>query len=171
MFKKTLLAASLMIASVTAQADWVGGVSYSRVSDDDAGISVDLGTIGGTLGYVVNPGSDFLFIPEFRVGFGVSDDSMVIATVPVEAKIKTYYGATLRGQFQANDSVYLYVAPSYINYDLEVTAGGITASADDWEFGIGAGVGVKFMDNIGAELSYESVDSADVISLGLRFTF
>lgn len=171
MLKKSLIAALLLAATASANAELVGGVSYSRISDDDAGVDIDLGALGGTLGYVVNPGSSFLFIPEFRIGFGVSDDSVALLGIPVTADLKTYYGVSFRGQFEASDNLYVYFVPSYINYDIEASGGGVTVSEDSWEFGIGAGVGFNFTESVGAELSYETVDGTDVISVGLRFGF
>lgn len=153
----------LSVTSIAAQAEFVGGVAYGRLSDS----GIDLGGLQGLLGYEYSIAENVTLTPEVRFGVGIGDDSFGGASV----ELGTFYGVNLRAQWNTSSNIYFYLQPSYVNFELEASVGGISASDDTWEFGAGAGVGYQATEKLGFELSYEDFDGASVISAGLRFSF
>ena len=65
----------------------------------------------------------------------------------------------------------MYAAPSYARAEVTASSGGISVSDDDWEFGFGGGAGYKFSDTVWGEISYETFDGTDVLSVGFKVGF
>ncbi len=165
--KRFLLATIILFFSIPASAQWVAGGGYINLSDSEDGVSVDLGGIYGSLAYVIEAEGNLTFMPELRLGLGVSDDT--ISGVKVE--LDNFFAFSVRGQFDFDSGVYLYAAPSYARAELTASAFGLSVSDDDWEFGFGGGFGYKFSEQTWGELSYETFDGTDVLSIGLRYAF
>ncbi|MCW8833077.1 MAG: porin family protein [Colwellia sp.] len=175
MFKKTVLAMLIAGSSFTSFANWVGGVSYINLSDEDDGLEISLGGITGSLGYKIDSESNFYFMPEVRIGTGISDDSVSMYGIDVDVEMDSFIALSVRGQYELENGVYLFAAPSYANVEFTASAshGGQSASAteDSWEFGLGGGVGYKFNETTSAEFIYEQFDGTDVLSFGVKFDF
>lgn len=175
MFKKTVLAMFIAGTSFSSFANWVGGVSYVNLSEGDDGEEISLGGITASLGYKIDSGNNFYFVPEVRIGTGVGDDSVSMFGVDVDVEMDSFIALSVRGQYDLNNGVYLFAVPSYANVEFTANAsqGGQSASAteDSWEFGVGAGAGYKFNESTSAEFMYEQYDGTDVLSLGLKFDF
>jgi len=166
MIKKMTVTTLALLLSSSAMAQVVGGIGYYNF--DDEGSDIDLAIVTATIGYKFSSeNSNFSMTPELRAGAGVKDDTYL----GVNVKISQAYGLNVRGQWDFNNATYFFIAPSYMNFELEASAGGFKASEDDWQFGGGAGVGFKFSDNGGVELSYEKFNDAEVLGLGVRFGF
>lgn len=172
------LAAALTLAfSSSALADWNLSASYNNFSDDTDGVDISLGTITAGVGYKYEyPNSKFSVMPELRIGTGVSDDEVdfdgsgdIIYRVDVE--IKTFTALSLRGQYDISDSVSVFVQPVYANLDVEASGFGRSASDDEWDFGVGAGLIARANEQYSFEVSHERFDETDVISAGVRYHF
>ncbi|MGL4613904.1 MAG: outer membrane beta-barrel protein [Shewanella sp.] len=166
---------SLMAAEVEPTNSWVAGVSYMNLSDESDGVDISVGGVAGSLGYQFKSGENFYLVPEVRLGTGVGSDSFSLSGIDVEVELDTFIALSLRGQFEFDNGVYLYAAPTYANAEFTATASylGQTASSteDSWEFGVGGGIGYRFSPVTSAELSYEQFDGIDVLSVGLKFNF
>ncbi|MEX2130016.1 MAG: outer membrane beta-barrel protein [Pseudohongiellaceae bacterium] len=161
------VACSSLFVTGTAFAGVVAGVGYAQLDADGP----TLGVIVGSIGYQYEVGSsNFSLTPQLRVGFGMQDDSITESGVRVKIDVDKAYGVDLRGQWDF-DNTYFFVAPSYINYEIEGKAAGITVSEDSWEFGAGIGAGLNLSDNASVELSYEHIDEADAFVIGFRYKF
>ena len=175
MFKKTALAILIAGTSFSSLANWVSGVSYINLSDEEDGLDISLGGITGSLGYKINSENNFYFMPEVRIGTGISDDSVSMLGVDVDVEMDGFIALSIRAQYELENGVYLFAAPSYANVEFTANAsqGGQSASAteDSWEFGIGGGAGYKFNDSISGEFVYEQFDGTDVLSFGVKFDF
>lgn len=168
MFKKALLAAALVSVTMSASANWVLGVSYSNLSDSEGDIDISLGGVVASAGYKYAVNQTFSIVPELRYGIGVSDDEVF----GVDLELDSFYALSLRGEFDVTENVYAYIAPSYGKLEVTASAGGFSESdTSDWEFGIGGGLGYKFNPTTSAEVSYESFDGTDVLSIGAKFAF
>lgn len=165
--KNFLIALSFLFISIPASAQWVAGGGYLNVSDDDGGVDVSLGGLYGSVGYVIESEGNFYFLPEVRLGVGISDDTVF----GVDVELDTFFALSVRGQYDFDSGLYLYAAPSYARAEFTASSGGVSVSDDDWEFGIGGGAGYKFSDTVWGELSYETFDGTDIVSLGLKFGF
>jgi len=165
--KKFTAIVLLSLLPFAANAEWVGGVGYVNLSDDDGGIDVSLDAIAASIGYRFASENDFFLMPEFRIGIGVGDDTVLGVNVEVESLL----AFSVRGQYDFASGAYVYAAPSYANLDLKATSGSVSASEDDWEFGFGAGFGYRFTDTVSGELSYETYDGTDVIGVAAKFWF
>lgn len=166
---------SLMAAEVEPTNSWVAGVSYMNLSDETDGVDISVGGVVGSLGYQFKSGENFYLVPEVRLGTGVSSDSFLFSGIGVEVELDSFTALSLRGQFEFDNGLYLYAAPTYANaeFTTSLSAVGLKESVteDSWEFGVGGGVGYRFTQLISAELSYEQFDGTDVFSVGLKFNF
>lgn len=161
MYKKLAAVIALSSVPMFASAQWVSGVNYSQFDWE----SVSLGVIGASIGYKMPTESAFSVTPQFRLGMGISDDS--IGGVDVE--IDTFMALSAKGQYDFSPVFYGFIEPSYGK--AEMSASGFGDVESDWEFGIGGGVGYSFTDFVAAEVQYETYDETDVLSLNLRFSY
>ncbi|ARD44390.1 outer membrane beta-barrel protein [Colwellia sp. PAMC 21821] len=164
MFKKSLIALSLLALPLTAAANWSAGAGYANISDDD----LSLGVIYGAVAYeFAKEGSKFSLVPELRLGTGISDDNISGAKLEVES----FTALSVRGQYNYDNGFYAYVMPSYANLDVKASFRGASFSDDEWNFGFGAGVGKKLNDKTSVEASFENYDGTDVITVGFKYAF
>lgn len=156
----------LAFAATNAIADEgpVVGVGASRLGVDDIDLSFTL--LHGTVGYRFDSGDVFSFTPELRFGVGVTDDDFAGVNFDVDG----FYGFGVRGEIEAANA-YVFVTPTYTNFELKGSFGGITASEDDWSFGVGIGAGMNLGRDSSIEISYETIEDADAFSIGVRFDF
>ncbi|WP_333973210.1 outer membrane beta-barrel protein [Alteromonas mediterranea] len=168
MFKKAILSAALLSVSLSASANWVLGVGYGNISDSDGDIDISLGGVIASAGYQYQVNSNFNLVPEVRLGTGISDDDVM----GVNVELDSFYAMSIRGEYTVAEGMYIYVVPSYGKLEVTASAGGFSESAEsDWEFGLGGGVGYKFTQTNAVELSFETFDDVDVLSIGAKFAF
>jgi len=153
--------------------NWVGGISYISLSDEEEGLDVSLGGIVGSMGYKAKFSDSFYIIPEARLGEGISDDSVSYLGVKTDVELSSFWALSLRGQIELQNNIYVFAAPTYANAKFSVTASKngerVTVTDDSWEFGVGGGLGYKFSEVISAEFLYEQFDGTDVLGLGFKF--
>jgi len=182
MFKKSLIALTLLTLPLTASANWSAGAGYANISDNEDGNDISLGVIYGAIAYeFAKENSPFSFVSEFRIGTGVSDDEGRLLleegefAIPESANFKVeverFTALSVRAQYNYDNGVYLYVMPSYANLDVKVSSMYGSGSDDSWEFGLGGGVGKKISDKTSVEASYESYDGTDVLTIGFKYAF
>lgn len=136
MFKKSLIALSLLVLPLTASANWSAGAGYADLSLEN----LSLGAMYGAVTYeFVKEGSKFSVIPELRLDTDISEDKMDSVKVEVER----FTSLSVRGQYNYDNGFYAYVMPLHANLDLKASFHGTSVSDDEWEFGFGAGVGKK----------------------------
>ena len=158
--------------SVQASAGWNAGLAYSHFKDDEDGVDISLDAVTLSVGYEIRiEDSKFSFMPELRVGFGVGDDTINEFETDFMLEIETYYGLSARGTYHASPNFYIFLQPSYVNLEVKVSAMGMSAKEDDWEFGLGGGVGFIPTDNVMLEAIFEDFDGTNVISAGVRYSF
>ncbi|WP_218311181.1 outer membrane beta-barrel protein [Alteromonas antoniana] len=173
---KALAAALTLAFSSSAMADWSVSAAYNQFSGDAEyirDISLGAATVGIGYEYTYSD-SRFSFMPELRIGTGVKDDEGDFGIADagiITVEIKTYTALSLRGQYEINDSVSVFVQPAYANLDVEVSALGESASDDEWDFGVGAGLIARANEQFSFEVSYERFDDTDVVSAGFRYHF
>ncbi len=179
---KTLLPACILsLFACTASANWVGGISYTHLSVEQSGISVDQAGLSGSLGYQIPLQKEGLsVIPEIRVG-----QSMGSSTVPrdgnqVRVRLESLTAFSVRVQYRLNgEKVYYFVAPAYgrIIYKIDkIPPSPLDKYADSetddlWEIGVSGGLGYYIDDHIAAELVYEHLDKIGVVSVSLKYYF
>lgn len=177
LFGALVLSSSLVATGSYAESpgNWVGGISYAHLSDDEDGLDISLEALVGSLGYKINFENGFHFIPEVRVGVGITDDTVTVIGVNVDVELDSFLALSVKGQYELENGIYLFAAPTYANAEFTISAsqGGQSASAteDSWEFGLGVGAGYSFTSSTSLEASYEQFDGTDVLSVGLNFDF
>lgn len=177
LFGALVISSSFVATAAYAESssNWVGGVSYANLSDEEDGLDYSLGALVGSLGYKIDSGSRFHFIPEVRVGVGITDDTVTVFGVNVNLELDSFLALSVKGQYELENGIYLFAAPTYTNAEFTASAsqGGTSASVteDSWEFGFGVGAGYSFNSSTSLEASYEQFDGIDVLSIGLRFDF
>ena len=169
----------ISINSFVAHADegWVLGLGANSAELEGTGVNVDLGAIAVSAGYRFNIGEGFALIPEVRFGVGIGEDDFVdVDGDEIEVEIADYYSIGLRIQYEPNDQLYLFVAPTWMEAELgfKATCCDIPdASEDDIGFAFGAGLNIDEKRSI--ELGYESYDvdgtDLDMLNFTLRLSF
>lgn len=172
MFKKVLWALCIAGVSFSSWANWVSGVNYINLSDEGEGSNVSLNGMSASIGYKFSSEDQLYFLPEFRVGTGIGDDTTTISSTEVTFEIDHFMVLSVRAQYESSNSIYFFIAPSYANLELTAEASGYESqSDDDWKFGLGGGLGYRFNNKLSAEFSYDQYDEADVINAGIKYSF
>ncbi|WDE05230.1 porin family protein [Thalassomonas viridans] len=168
MFKKTAIALSMMCLPLTASAQWLAGGGYVNFSDDVDGIDLSLSAVYGSLAYKVESAdSAWSFMPEIRLGSGISDDK----ESGIKFEIERYFAVSARAQYDYSNGVFVFVTPSYANLDNKVSFQYFSESDDEWDFGIGAGLGFNVNENVTIEASYDRYDDVDAFGVGIKYAF
>jgi outer membrane immunogenic protein len=160
--KKTILAAAAATALFAvpaiaqAQAQVYGNIGYASVAVEDA--DVTLGLIQGRLGIQMTPN----FAIEGEAGFGISDDT--IAGVDIEMKYEV--GAYIVGKAPISENFDIFARLGYVSYEVEASAGGVTATDSGSDAAYGVGVQGFFTPNDGIRADWTSyAGDADVWSI------
>jgi hypothetical protein len=172
------LVASASVAAVAGAEEAAGGyagVLVSRLSSSESGASPQPRAISGVLGYSVS--SDFAI--EGRFGTGLGSDTVTVLSpsfgaVNVGVKVKSYYGAYLRGAFPLSDSFSLYGLTGYADGKIEGSAMGYTVSASDSGFSWFVGGEVNFGPDRKQSFAVEwgrVLSNTDALSVLYRFRF
>ncbi|SMF04892.1 Outer membrane protein beta-barrel domain-containing protein [Alteromonadaceae bacterium Bs31] len=175
--KKFILGLLCVALPLSASAEWVAGVQYFNLSDDDGGADLSFGGVSASIGYKFDMGCNCYIIPSFNYGIGLSDEKMSFGEgMDASLELDNMMGFDVRGQWEFDSGMYVFAAPSY--RQLEITAkasigefSGSSSAESDWEFGLGAGLGYNFNETIGVEAGYERIDTSDIWSVGMRFNF
>ncbi|MEO1543509.1 MAG: outer membrane beta-barrel protein [Pseudomonadota bacterium] len=157
----------LLIVSSSAPAQWIGGVSLFSFSDSDDGVDIQLTGVLVAAGYVFEVENGFYVIPEVRLGSGVTGDTVF----GVDVDLDSFFSLGVRGQLDIGEAFYVFGTPSYARAEATASSGTQSESDDGWETGFGAGAGYKVSETFWTELSYETYDGTDFISLGIRSRF
>jgi opacity protein-like surface antigen len=170
-FSLTAISLPALAEDRQPKSNWVGGVSYINLSDGEDDFSTSLKSIVGSLGHKISSDNNFLLVPQITIGFGVGDDTLYIYGSKINVRLDHWIALSLRGQYQLDNGLYLFAAPSYANAQFTASSGGYSETDDEWEFGVGIGAGYNFSETASAELNYEQFNGTDVISLGIKFNF
>ncbi len=113
---------------------------------------------------------------EARAGTGIGSDSKTVSGVPVDLKVKSFYGAYLRGTVPVSDGFSFYALAGYGRGKLEASALGATASTSDGSFsgGVGGELVVTKTGSVGLEYGRMFSGSgyhAEFLSVGYRMRF
>src|SRR5690606_7774161 len=139
MLKKTLLAITLAGLSTSAFAQWEMSVGYVNLSDEvDDGVDFSLDALTASIGNQFPIYESFMLVPEFRVGFGIGDDtyeeSDTFETFTYTNELDSYYGVALRAVFDTASGVYIFAVPSFtkakFGYSRSVSFNGETLASD-----------------------------------------
>ncbi len=176
MLKKLLLGTLILTASTITQANsWVAGIGYMNVSESEDDMDINLGAITASLGYKFQVTDTLYIIPEVRLGTGVAKETINIWDVNVDIEIKSFSAISVKAQWELDNGLYFFAAPTYANLDIKATAsyGGNSESAseDSNEFGLGGGIGYSFNESISTELMFETYEDLNALTVGVKFSF
>lgn len=158
---KALIAAAAAVAltsvalpAAAQSASFYGNVGYSFVDADD--VNVDLGAIGAKLGARFNP---YLGV-EGEAAFGVNDDTVTVANVPVKVELQHTVAAYVVGYLPASSSVDLFARVGYGTSKIKASAAGVSASDDEsgWNAGLGAQWFFTANDGVRGEYTKYGID-------------
>lgn len=173
MFKKTATALVVLSLPLTVAANnWSAGIGYLNLSDDSNNIDITLGGLYGSVAYKYQTEHKKISIlPEFRLGTGFSDDSERLYGNKFDVELERFMSLSVKGQYDVTEQLYVYVMPSYANAKLKVSGRGYSESDDEWEFGVGTGLGYQLNEKADVVFSYEKYDDTDVLTAGFNFKF
>lgn len=175
MFKKILGASVLLALSATASAEWVGTVTGTQFQDSIDGVEYRIPAVVGAIGYEYSPTRDVTFEPQLRLGFGLTDDRLVIEDplidLQADIELEVFAALTFKMRYFLDRDLYLFATPSYAFTSFKVTTESQSIDADDWEAGLGIGLGYTFGGGLQGEISYEGFGDANAVSIGLKFPF
>lgn len=144
---KSLFAAALASLAIAAPAaaEVYGNVGYTFVDAQD----VNLGAIGGKLGYKFNP---YVGI-EAEAAFGANDDTVNVGAVPVKVKLQSAAAAYVVGFYPVTPKLDLFARAGYGTTKIKASALGASASGDQdgWNAGVGAQYFLTEKDGVRAE--------------------
>jgi outer membrane immunogenic protein len=110
--------------------------------------------------------------------FGSSDANLDVLGVPISLKLKSAYGAYVKGQYPVAPHLELFARAGWLHATLEATATGygISTSTSDSSLSYGAGVQVPFGNGWYAQADYMSYyskhgDSIRGPSIGVGYRF
>lgn len=186
--KKLVLGMLVVSSSFTTMAaesnpsnTWYFGVDYLSFSFEGEGIDFEPTAASVSLGYKINGEGNWYIIPELRIGTGVNDDGISGGGASVDVDIDRFVALSVRAQYEFNNGLYFFVAPSYGYVELTTTlrlpetefyyAYSESETSDDWESGFSAGAGYQLTSTLSAEIIAERFDETDVVSVGLNFNF
>lgn len=148
------------------------GLMFSQIGYDQSGASAQLTNLGVTLGQVLSPH----FAVEARMGFGMDEDQITVASVPLDFELDYYFSGLLTG--------ILPLAPRFAVYGLAgFTIGKFRASSpalflDKWEadFSYGAGAEFGFLPSTSLSAEWQRMfegpdHEVDAFSVALNFRF
>ena len=180
-----MLVVSSSFSTIAAESNpsntWYFGVDYLSFSFDGEGIDFEPTAASVSLGYKINGEGNWYIIPELRIGTGVNDDGISGNGASVDIDIDRFVALSVRAQYEFNNGLYFFVAPSYGYVEVTTT---LTLpetqlyyeyiesiTEDEWEFGVSTGAGYKLTPTLSAEIIAERFDELDVVSFGVNFNF
>ena len=173
MFKKTAIALTLFSLSLTASAsDWQVGGGFGSLSESSGGEDISLNIIYGSAAYKIQKdNSNFFFVPELRIGTGIGDDSVNVFDSNISIEVDRFIALSIRGQLDYDNGAYIYIMPSYTNFEINANYRETSTSDKGWELGIGAGVGYRLNKNVSVEAGYETYDDANLLTVSFKYTY
>ena len=175
MLRKLLLACVLLAMPGLASAQWIGGVGYFDLTADIDGVEVSPDIYGLNLGYKFDLGlRDFTITPSMSLYGDIDDDIVDVGSpTPTRVRVETKFGMGFNARFQweGDDRVFFFIAPSLSRFDIDGREGSVKINDDDWDVGIGAGIGYQINNQFGVELTYDEFSDSDILGLSLRYTF
>lgn len=168
MIKRTFLAASLCVASLSAFAQhpdngFQTGLSYGHLSEDVSGFDIESDMLLFSAGYqfFVND-SQWAITPQVAYGKGVGD--VEINGTGVGVDVDNMVWLSVRTSYYLNESFYLFAKPSYAEVTVEGEDG-------EWEFGTGLGLGNTYRNGVSLELGYDRFDDTNLVNFSLLYQF
>jgi len=146
--KSLFVAAALAAAAVSASAaaaDFYGNAGYTFID----GQGVNLGAVGGKLGWRVNP---YLGV-EGEAAFGVADDTVNVG-VPVKVQLDHAVAAYAVGFYPVNPKFDLFARVGYGNVKIKAKAAGVSGAGDQDGWNAGVGGQYFFTANDGVRVEY-----------------
>lgn len=168
MLKKAIGCCVALTISSWAQGNWQSGVSFLNIADDVQGYSTSVNVISGQLGYVYQVSNTLSITPELRFGNGIKEDDFGFQGT---VGIGTFYGVSLRSDYQLQDRVYGFVIASIASLEIEISNGEFYQNSDDWDFGAGLGIGVDLDEALALELSDEYFNGTNIFRVGVKYRF
>lgn len=149
-----------------------GNLASIEYSEDGVSDEASLTAIYGRIGTHFNEN----FSGEIRAGFGVGDDTVDVFGFDVDVEFENFFGAYVRGGFQAAPAFYPYAVLGYTRGEVKASVSGFsdTATESDMSYGIGADFSINDNMMINFEyLNYLDKDEAEIsgFTIGLAKTF
>jgi outer membrane immunogenic protein len=166
----------------------IGGAAHAATDDMKPYIEgsyawpkLDSGGYSATMGAgIVRAGINFdkYWAIEALGAFGTSDANLTAVGIPISLKLKSAYGAYVKGQYPVTPHFELFARAGWLHATLEASAPGygVSASSSDSSFSYGAGFQVPFGSGWYAQADYMSYyskngDSIRGPSIGMGYRF
>lgn len=159
--------------TVSAEDNYFGGnLAFIEYSEDGVSDDASLTALYGRVGTHFNEN----FSGEIRAGMGVGDDSVDVLGFDVDVELEHFFGAYLRGGFQAGPALYPYAILGYTRGEVKASVGGFsdTLTESDMSYGVGADFSINDSTIVNLEyLSYLDKDEAEIsgFTIGLAKKF
>ena len=166
--KKIMIVHLLTLLSFSSLAQWQGGVQLGRMSDD----GIDMNMVTASANYDFAPEQQFHWLAGARVGVGLSGETIdSYYGEDIKGELDSLFAFDVRGQYESTEQVYLFTTISYILVKVTASLWGHSVSESENETGVGLGLGYRITDRNSLEMSYQTFDGTDVVSLGLNWRF
>lgn len=141
------------------------GVSYSGISQEEAGLELGFSGVSVVGTYALNPDDRLSHVIELGYGTGISDDAAAGATF----KLDNYRWIGYRAEYHFTDRLYGVASVARGSLKLSACALGNCASESETRTGYGAGLGIFVLENTKLEVVIADFDGIEVLSTTVRW--
>ena len=168
---KSIACGALLVVSGSIFADQVyygANVAFLDYSEDGLAGEPSLTTLYGRVGTSFNEN----FSAEARVGFGLTDDTVLVLGNDVDVDLNNFFGAYLKGGAQVTEMFYPYAVMGYTRGEVDASVLGfsISESESDLSFGLGADVTISDVMTLNLEyMNYYDKDGVELSGFSVGF--
>lgn len=169
---KTLPIIALLTLSLTAQADWIGGIAKTRLETTRAGLNVQIDGISASLGYKFGLGGNWSITPKFGIGRGIESDHLTFGGADLDFNSKKVETFSVRGQYDF-DKLYVFtsIAKANFEFDIYVPVYDLELSYEEKEEALIVGFGYRLNEMLAIEYSVANYEESEISSIGIAFNF
>ncbi len=198
--KKILATAFLFTSLITTaeaaqQADngFVVGIDYTQLRTTVYDEDITFGVINAAFGYKFNFPNNLSLTPEYKIGTSVADDSLDVYAYTftassgivtyrneIDIELDSFMAFSLRGQYELDNGIYFYIAPSYARTEVSVSVMDyakitgpekVSLSKTHTDLGYKGGIGFNLNKHWGADISYQKHSDIKGFSFAVRYSF
>lgn len=170
---KQLFILILLSISLTANAEWVGGIGKTNLTTTRAGLNVQIDGLEASLGHKFNLGNHWSITPKYSLSRGIESDHLTFAGVGLDFKSKKVEIFSVRGQYDFNDGVYFFteLASANFEFDIYVPLHDMELGYKEKEKALILGVGYHLNELVSIEYSAANYEESEISTIGLKFNF
>jgi opacity protein-like surface antigen len=161
---RSIACGALLAVSGSLLADQVyygANVTFLDYSEDGLTDEPSLTALYGRVGTSFNEN----FSAEARIGFGLTDDTVLVLGNDVDVDLNNFFGAYLKGGAQVTEMFYPYAVIGYTRGEVEASVLGFSVSESESDLSFGLGADFTVSDAMTLNLEYMNYYDKDGVEL------